>query len=213
MALSFSCSSLSSSILCHSFCSLLQWLVFTPFCCLSFSSSSSSSSSCCYCCSASGFVVSTVAGSSSGLVGCLDADGRSARFHSPCGLTVDSQGSIFVCDTENHRIAKITFDATGWFFRPCFVCDAKKILYCLFLLSFCVILCLCACFVGVAHVSSFAGQDRVKGYADGEGNNAMFTYPTCIACDAEDNLIVTEGWDGRDYRVRLITPEGILSSS
>lgn len=37
----------------------------------------------------------------------VDASDTSARFYVPCGLTVDANGDILICDTGNHRIRKI----------------------------------------------------------------------------------------------------------
>ncbi len=52
-------------------------------------------------------LVTTVAGSSSGFI---DGNGASAQFNGPHGITIDSQGNLYVVDTGNHKIRKITFD-------------------------------------------------------------------------------------------------------
>ena len=51
--------------------------------------------------------VSTVAGLA-GSSGSLDGAGGNARFYGPAGLTVDTNGNIFVCDENNYIIRKIT---------------------------------------------------------------------------------------------------------
>lgn len=51
--------------------------------------------------------VTTIAGKA-GAAGSLD--GKQALFHSPSGLTVDKNGEIYVADTGNHTIRKITPD-------------------------------------------------------------------------------------------------------
>ena len=54
-----------------------------------------------------GRVVTTLAGSP-GNAGKTDGNGSDARFWSPQGLTVDSTGNIYVADTSNNGIRKIT---------------------------------------------------------------------------------------------------------
>ena len=52
-------------------------------------------------------VVSTIAGSSAGFA---DGAAISAQFDSPTGITIDEQGNLYVVDSNNHRIRKITPD-------------------------------------------------------------------------------------------------------
>ncbi len=52
-------------------------------------------------------VVSTIAGSNRGF---KDGDGASAQFNIPSGLGIDAQGNIYVADTYNNRIRKISFE-------------------------------------------------------------------------------------------------------
>ncbi len=51
--------------------------------------------------------VTTVAG---GEEGYADGPGAKARFHTPSGLALDRQGNLYVADTGNHAIRKITPD-------------------------------------------------------------------------------------------------------
>ncbi|WP_438422715.1 cadherin domain-containing protein [Aquimarina macrocephali] len=50
-------------------------------------------------------VVTNLAGGSPGFA---DGTGLNARFNHPSGLTVNSNGDIYVCDNSNHRVRKIT---------------------------------------------------------------------------------------------------------
>ena len=53
-------------------------------------------------------VVSTLAGG--GTAGFADDTGTKARFRLPIGVAVDTSGIVYVADTDNHRIRKITKD-------------------------------------------------------------------------------------------------------
>ena len=50
--------------------------------------------------------VSSVAGT--GISGFLDGPGITAKFNSPFGIVIDNSGNLFVADSGNHRIRKIT---------------------------------------------------------------------------------------------------------
>ncbi len=50
--------------------------------------------------------ITTIAGS--GVLGYLDGSGNSARFNGPSAIAVHSSGNIYVADTNNNRIRKIT---------------------------------------------------------------------------------------------------------
>lgn len=51
--------------------------------------------------------VSTFAGTA-GAAGFIDGVGQAARLHSPTGLAFDASGNLYVADTNNHAIRKIT---------------------------------------------------------------------------------------------------------
>ena len=55
----------------------------------------------------SGGTVTTIAGTL-GVSGTNDATGTSAKFNSPQGIVVDAVGTLYVTDTGNHTIRKIT---------------------------------------------------------------------------------------------------------
>jgi sugar lactone lactonase YvrE len=55
-------------------------------------------------------VVSTLAGSQTS--GASDGSGAAAQFNGPAGITIGPAGSIFVADSQNHTVRKITADGT-----------------------------------------------------------------------------------------------------
>ena len=59
---------------------------------------------------ASAQVVTTLAGS--GARGSVDGNGADASFSNPSGLAVDSSGNVYVADSGNHKIRKITPSGT-----------------------------------------------------------------------------------------------------
>src|SRR5205085_8352935 len=54
------------------------------------------------------YTFSTFAGPPESGAGTSDGSGRQARFYLPFGLGVDTSGNIFVADTANNTIRKIT---------------------------------------------------------------------------------------------------------
>ncbi len=164
-------------------------------------------------------VVTTFAGQL-GTAGAADGNSGTARFNLPGGLAFDGNGNLFVSDTGNHTIRKITSaggvttvagvagsDAfldgaagSALFSSPLgiavgtngniFVADSGN--HCIRKIS------------GGA-VSTFAGQPQVWGSADGYGTNAQFNSPCGLALDALGNLFVC---DGNNQTIRKITPNG-----
>jgi len=56
-------------------------------------------------------------------------------------------------------------------------------------------------------VETIAGSS--EGYVDGIGTEAKFSFPSCIAIDANKNIFVT---DKNNHRIRKITPPGKVST-
>ena len=93
-------------------------------------------------------IVTTLAGLA-GTSGTADGTNSAARFNQPYGVAVDTNGTVYVADTFNHTIRKIT---PG----------------------------------GVA--STLAGLAGVSGSTNGTGGAARFNDPAGVAVDADDNL-------------------------
>jgi sugar lactone lactonase YvrE len=102
--------------------------------------------------------------------GSADGFGTNARFKSPNGIAADSLGNVFVADTNNHTIRKIS--PSG-------------------------------------EVTTFAGSAGVSGSTNGTGNAARFYYPTDLTVDSSGNLYVA---DELNNSVRKITPSGEVTT-
>jgi len=111
-------------------------------------------------------VVSTLAG---GTRGFSDGTGTEAWFNSPSGVAVDNSGNVYVADSVNNRVRKITPDGV---------------------------------------VSTLAGNGT-RGFRDGVGTEAWFHSPHGLAVDSSNNVYVA---DTGNHRIRKITPEGEIST-
>ncbi len=52
--------------------------------------------------------VTTIAGLANGIPDNVDGTGSAARFHFPTGLAIGPDGDLYVADTQNHRIRRVT---------------------------------------------------------------------------------------------------------
>jgi DNA-binding beta-propeller fold protein YncE len=165
--------------------------------------------------------VDTLAGD--GLEGFADGDGRTARFNLPWGVAVDASGNVYVADSGNHRIRKITpeglvstlagdgtkghLDGEGpgaWFSYPrALAFDRAGSLY----------------VVDNSNdrirkispqglVTTHSG-DGVRGFYDGPRVYARFSLPNGIAVDDTGACYVA---DTTNYRIRKVSPGGTAST-
>ena len=170
-------------------------------------------------------VITTFAGTTAGSSGSADGIGAAAEFNRPTGAAVDSSGNVYVADTGNHTIRKITAagavttlagtagssgsaDGTGAAARfnvpsavavdssgNVYVADSgnhtiRKI-------------------TAAGAVTTLAGTAGSSGSADGTGAAARFNVPIDVAVDSSGNLYVAER---RNHTIRKITAAGAVTT-
>ena len=112
-------------------------------------------------------VVTTFAGSGSS--GSDDGTGTAASFNYPRGVAVDGDGNLYVADTNNNTIRKVT---------------------------------------PAGEVTTFAGSGSY-GSDDGTGTAASFANPRGVAVDGDGNLYVA---DTNNNTIRKVTPAGVVTT-
>lgn len=168
--------------------------------------------------------VTTLAGSG-GLSGTADGAGNAARFDHPSAVAVDAAGNVYVIDTSNQLVRKITSggsvstlagaagsvgksDGTGAaakFFYPSgiavtgagtiYVADTGN--HTLRVVT------------PGGTVSTLAGATGLVGIADGFGGEALFAYPYGVAIDGSGNLFIA---DHNNHTIRKMSPAGQVTT-
>ncbi len=164
--------------------------------------------------------VTTLAGAAEGFA---DGVGNAARFHTPSGLAIDGMGNLYVADTGNHAIRKITAEGlvttlagdgvAGFRDGPAslarfnapigLVVDAAGNVYVADTYNDRI-----RRIGSDGTVSTVAGGER-PGYQDGPGATARFDTPTGLARDALGNLWVA---DLRNNAIRKVSPLGEVTT-
>jgi sugar lactone lactonase YvrE len=167
-------------------------------------------------------LVTTFAGSG-GTSGSADGPGNGARFLYPNALTVDSSGNVYVADTNNHTIRKITptrvvstlagmastsgsTDATGAAARFNYpmgiavgaaggLVVADQFNHTLRRVT------------GAGVVTTLAGAAGVAGSANGPALQARFNYPAGVVVDAGGRVFVA---DSLNHTIRRMEPDGTV---
>ena len=116
-------------------------------------------------------VISTVAGDGTAGFAGDGGPATAARLNNPIGMALDSSGNLYVGDTYNNRIRKVT--ASGV-------------------------------------ISTVAG-DGMAGFAGDSGmaTAARLNLPTGVALDDDGNLYVADNWN---QRIRKVTASGVIST-
>ncbi|GEM_PF-973707 len=168
----------------------------------------------------SGVTVSSLAGS--GAAEFADGTGTVARFKSPTGIDIDSNGMLYVADTVNYRIRKMTtegvvttlaggsssgsVDGTGGaaqFYNPNdLTVDSSGNVYVADKLNNRI-----RKITPAGEVTTLAGSSY--GYADGTGTAAQFASPTGVAVDSSGTVYVA---DQENNRIRKITSAGVVTT-
>ena len=172
------------------------------------------------CCAAT--VLFLVAGQLGG-EGNLDGTGTGARFVYPGGITVDASGTIYLTDSAENTVRKIsqsgvvttiaghagvhgTVDATGTaalFYEPWGVAvDGSENVYVADTINYTLRM-----IAPNGSVTTLAGAPALMGTSDGVGTQAQFEGPGQIAFDGSSNLYVADSWT-----VRRVTTSGAVTT-
>jgi sugar lactone lactonase YvrE len=164
--------------------------------------------------------VTTLAGS--GIAGYADGTGTAAVFQGPFGVAVDAYGNVYVADSFNHRIRKVTpagivstvagsgvygfADGDGiaaQFYSPRGVAvDGAGNIYVADAINHRI-----RKISPAGIVTTLAGS--ISGNTDGNVSDAKFSGPTGITVDASGNIYVA---DTGNHRIRKITSAGEVST-
>ena len=166
-------------------------------------------------------VVSVFAGT--GAIGSADGIGTSATFNTPNGVAVDASGNVYVVDTGNQKIRKITAAgvvstlagtgvrgtnngtaANATFTNPnAIAIDVNGNIYVAEYSTNTIRK------IDVAGTVSTLAGTGLQGSADGAGQVANFNGPNAIATDSSGNVYVAESGN---QKIRKISAGGIVST-
>jgi uncharacterized delta-60 repeat protein len=169
-------------------------------------------------------VVTTLAGQY-GVRGSANGTGTAAQFDRPNSTAVDAAGNVYVADTANNAIRKITpagvvttlagqpgtsgsADGTGsaarFNYPDCVAVDTAGNVYVGDLNNHTI-----RKITPAGVVSTLAGLAGSAAVTDGTGSAARFNGPTGIALDASGNLFVADYYA---HTLRKVTPAGVVTT-
>ncbi|MEX1115072.1 MAG: hypothetical protein WEB53_07470 [Akkermansiaceae bacterium] len=169
-------------------------------------------------------MVSTIAGTANTYARLLDGTGPAAIFWSPSDLVVAPDGTLYVADTGNRAIRKITTDrvvttlsgtGTGSFPSPLGIeMDSLGNLYVTTGSTGSYVtgvsnLVMKITPVGVISTVAGAAVNSSATHVDGTGSAARFYGPSGLAIGSDGNLLVA---DSRNHVLRKVTPDGVVTT-
>ncbi len=122
------------------------------------------------------WIVTTVAGSLTNGNGSADGMGTNAFFSNPTSIAVTSNETVFVADTLNDTIRKITPVSNNWM------------------------------------VSTIAGLAGYSGTNDGANGGARFWFPEGIAVDSHTNVYVADTFNDTIRKITLVNTNWIVTT-
>ncbi len=144
--------------------------------------------------------------------GYMDGKGDIAQFNGPIGLAIDGAGNLYVGDTGNSRVRKIstsvvvsTLAANSAAFNGVtgVAVDGSNNIYVAEALSHRIQK------ITPAEVVSTLAGSTTSGFVNGTGAAARFNVPYDVSCDANGNVFVA---DFNNHSIRKITPAGITTT-
>lgn len=168
--------------------------------------------------------VTVIAGSTS-RIGSADGPNSAARFHNPQGIAVDAGGNIYVADSGNNTIRKVTpagvvttlagqpgtvgsddgkGGAARFNYPNSVAVDNSGNVYVADLYNNAI-----RKITPNGRVTTLAGMAGEFGRVNGTGTNAHFNAPVSVAVDSSGNVFVADMFNNA---IRKITPDGTVST-